>query len=170
MSRTRSNIPNTPVARRQRVSELLTRESVRSQGQLEKLLRADGLEVTQATLSRDLDELGAVKIRDASGDLVYAVPGEVDRRLPATSEAVSAKLARRCEEALLSAEAAGGLVVLRTPPGAAHFLAIAVDGAGLPEVLGTLAGDDTVFVATRDPDGGPALADRFAAMAEGRTG
>lgn len=167
MVKRRSNIPNTPVARRRRIAELLMTETVRSQGQLEKLLATDGLDVTQATLSRDLEELGAVKIRDESGALVYAVPGEVDRRLPVTTEAVHARLARRCEEVLISAEPSANLVVLRTPPGAAHFLASTLDAAELDTVIGSIAGDDTVLVVTRQPDGGTELASYLRRLAEG---
>lgn len=169
MVKRRSNIPNTPVARRRRVAELLMTETVRSQGQLEKLLSEDGLEVTQATLSRDLEDLGAVKIRDESGTLVYAVPGEIDRRLPVANAAVEARLARRCGEVLVSAEASANLVILRTPPGAAHFLASSIDAADLDSVIGTIAGDDTVLLITRDPAGGEELAQYIAGLAEGAT-
>ena len=112
--------------------------------------------VTQATLSRDLVELDAVKVRAASGALVYAVPGEGgDRRPAAPGETAAARhrLARLCGELLVSAEASANLVVLRTPPGAAQFLASAIDKAELRDVLGTIAGDDTVLVIGRDPAG-----------------
>jgi transcriptional regulator of arginine metabolism len=147
--------PPTPTARRARIAELLSRQAVRSQSELADLLAADGVVVTQATLSRDLVELGAVKVRAAEG-LVYAVPAEGGDRTPRPASgplAQQARLARLCEDLLVTAEASGNLVVARTPPGAAQFLASAVDHAAMPEVLGSIAGDDTVLLIARtDPD------------------
>jgi transcriptional regulator of arginine metabolism len=163
-----THIPGTKRARQQRIVELLATEQVRSQSELAELLNADGLAVTQATLSRDLVELDAVKVRSASGALVYAVPAEGGDRspvVPGETAASEARLARLCGELLVSAEASGNLVVLRTPPGAANFLASSMDKAELGDVLGTIAGDDTVLVISRDPVGGEALARRFLALA-----
>ncbi len=160
--------PATKSARHQQIVELVTHREVRSQTELADLLAAHGVRVTQATLSRDLVELDAVKIRAASGALVYAVPAEGgDRRPtgPRDSAAAAQRLARLCGELLVSAEASANLVVLRTPPGAAQFLASAFDKAELPDVLGTIAGDDTVLVIGRVPEGGDALARRFLALA-----
>ncbi len=162
----------TKVARHRHIVDLLHRRTVRSQTELADLLAADGFVVTQATLSRDLLELGAVKVRHADAGLVYAVPGEGGDRSPRTvvsQEQLDARLARLCEELLVTAEASGNLVVLRTPPGAAQYLANAVDHSVLPAVLGTIAGDDTVLVVTRDPSGGQDVADRFLALARGET-
>lgn len=159
--------PQTKTARHARIVDLLGSARVRSQTQLADLLAADGVAVTQATLSRDLVELGAVKVRDAHG-LVYAVPGEGGDRTPRPAVAADvhdARLARLCAELLVTAEASANLVVLRTPPGAAQFLASAVDHASLPSLLGTIAGDDTVLVISREPDGGAAVAERFLALA-----
>ncbi|MBD8869263.1 arginine repressor [Nocardioides donggukensis] len=161
--------PATKNARHQRIVELVNQHEVRSQGELAVLLAESGLRVTQATLSRDLVELDAVKVRAPSGALVYAVPGEGgDRRpvAPADSSAGRARLSRLCGELLVSAEASGNLVVLRTPPGAAQFLGSAFDKADFPDILGTIAGDDTVLVIGRDPRGGGTLARRFLGMAE----
>jgi transcriptional regulator of arginine metabolism len=159
----------TRVARQARIVELISRRPVRSQTELLGLLEAEGIETTQATLSRDLDELGAVKFRDGEGDLVYAVPAEggdqTPRLAPQNGEG-SARLSRLAAELLVSADASGQLVVLRTPPGAAQFLASAVDRAALRDVMGTIAGDDTVLVIARDPDGGAALADRMLGLAQ----
>ncbi|HEY6933665.1 MAG TPA: arginine repressor [Marmoricola sp.] len=163
-----AHIPVTKRARQQRIVELLATEQVRSQTELAELLLADGVAVTQATLSRDLVELDAVKVRSASGALVYAVPAEGGDRtpvVPGETAASEARLARLCGELLVSAEASGNLVVLRTPPGAANFLASSMDKAELGDVLGTIAGDDTVLVISRDPVGGQALARRFLALA-----
>jgi transcriptional regulator of arginine metabolism len=156
--------PGTKNARHQQIVDLVTHHEVRSQGELAALLAEQGVSVTQATLSRDLLELDAVKIRAASGSLVYAVPAEGGDRRPATpGETVSgqARLAKLCAELLVSAEASANLVVLRTPPGAAQYLASAFDKAELHEILGTIAGDDTVLVIGREPAGGDDLARRF---------
>ncbi len=161
-------VPATKSARHQRIIELVTHHEVHSQTELADLLATEGLRVTQATLSRDLVELDALKVRSASGSLVYAVPGEGgDRRLTSPGETAAAltRLARLCGELLVSADASANLVVLRTPPGAAQFLGSAFDKAELPDVLGTIAGDDTVLVIGRDPAGGDALARRFLALA-----
>ncbi|MGQ7298314.1 arginine repressor [Quadrisphaera sp. KR29] len=165
--------PATPTGRRARIAAIIAARAVRSQTELAELLAADGVVVTQATLSRDLVELGAVKVRSGgtAGGLVYAVPAEGADRTPrpAVPEAGrAARLARLCEELLVTAEASGGLVVVRTPPGAAQFLASAVDHAALPEVMGCIAGDDTVLLVARHPDGGAALAARMIALADGR--
>ncbi|GAA1475558.1 arginine repressor [Nocardioides aestuarii] len=160
--------PTTKNARHQRIVELVSHHEVRSQTELAELLAASGLHVTQATLSRDLVELDAVKVRGHSGALVYALPGEGgDRRptAPGESGVMTTRLARLCSELLVSAEANQNLVVLRTPPGAAQYLASAFDKAELPDVLGTIAGDDTVLVIGREPGGGDALARRFVALA-----
>jgi transcriptional regulator of arginine metabolism len=159
-------IPLTKAARHARIVELLTRHKVRSQPELAKLLAEQGVEVTQATLSRDLDELGALKLRADDGTLVYALPGEGGGRIPlyragsgnGSPENPDARLRRIAEEFLVSAEASANLVILRTPPGAAQFLASAVDHAGWETILGTVAGDDTILVISRDPAGGGALA------------
>jgi transcriptional regulator of arginine metabolism len=159
--------PATKTARQQRIVELLGRQPVRSQTELAELLADAGLVVGQATLSRDLVELGAVKVRDGSGQLVYAVPGEGGDRTPRAGEAAAfeARLARVAAELLVTAEASANLVILRTPPGAAQYLASAIDHAGLEAVLGTIAGDDTVLVVSRDPTGGDALVQRFLNLA-----
>jgi transcriptional regulator of arginine metabolism len=163
-----TSIPATKASRHRRIIELLSRGPVHSQAELARLLSDDGLAVTQATLSRDLDELGAVRIRDTDGSLVYAVPAEGGDRTPrAPGPGTNAtRLARIAEELLVSAEASANLVVLRTPPGAAQFFASAVDQAALPDLLGTIAGDDTVLVITRDPAGGAAIAAYFLSLAQ----
>lgn len=164
------HIPLTKSARQQRIIELLATAEVRSQTELADLLADAGVHVTQATLSRDLVELDAVKVRVGSGALVYAVPGEGGDRTPVVgreSAASEARLARLCAELLVGADASANLVVLRTPPGAASFLASALDKAELGAVLGTIAGDDTVLVISRDTDGGELLAQRLLALANG---
>jgi transcriptional regulator of arginine metabolism len=207
--------PLTKTARQARIAAILAREQVRSQEELADLLeRYASVHVTQATLSRDLDELGVVRLR-AGGALVYALPDvpggpgshpggalfsphtdpgqdepEQDpgppggESAPATRLARSepsppaalarsepsppARLARYLGELLTSAEASANLVVVRTPAGAAQFLASVIDHAALPPILGTVAGDDTVLVIARDPAGGEALAAEFLRLAERR--
>ncbi|WP_182113678.1 MULTISPECIES: arginine repressor [unclassified Actinotalea] len=166
-----AGVPQTKAARHALIARLLARAPMRSQGELAAALANEGVSVTQATLSRDLVELGAVRIRAQDGNLTYAVPGEGGDRTPHLAEArerLAARLARLCAELLVTAEASGNLVVLRTPPGAAQFLASAVDHSVLPGVMGTIAGDDTVLVISNEPDGGHAVAQRFLDLAGGR--
>ena len=157
---TAARLPLTKAARQARVSELITRGVVHSQSELADLLVASGLSVTQATVSRDLAELGAFKVRGSDG-LVYALPATLPSNgssgASAYGSGASSHLTRRLSELLLSAEAAGTMVVLRTPPGGAHLLASSIDTAELAEVAGTLAGDDTVLLVCR-PDAGAAEA------------
>jgi transcriptional regulator of arginine metabolism len=152
--------------RQHRIVELLSAHEVHSQGELSDLLVAEGTEVTQATLSRDLVELGAVKIRRGRA-LVYAVPGEGGEvaAVGSTRDAASARLRRTCEELLVSAVAAVNLVVLRTPPGAASYLASAIDQTRDPDVVGTIAGDDTILLVTGGTDRAVAVAERLQSLA-----
>jgi transcriptional regulator of arginine metabolism len=154
----------TRVARQDRIVELVSTMAVRSQTELAKILAAEGVDVTQATLSRDLDELGAVKLRGADGGTpVYVIPedGSPVRGV----QGGTSRLTRLLGEVLVSADSSANLTVLRTPPGAAQFLASAIDRAALHEVIGTIAGDDTVLVIARESLTGAELADRFTTMA-----
>lgn len=161
-------IPGTRAARHRRIVTILEREDIRSQPELLARLADDGITVTQATLSRDLLELGAVRVRRAGGGaLVYAVAaqgGDATPRPVLELHESRARLGRLCEELLVSATATGNQVVLRTPPGAAQYLASAIDRSDTPDVLGTIAGDDTILVITPEPDGGQALASRLLAL------
>lgn len=163
--------PGTRTARHALIGRILSRAAVRSQSELAERLAEEGVGVTQATLSRDLDELGAVKVRNTMGWLVYALPGEGGDTTPRAAEegVVDARLIRVCEEVLTSARSSANLVVLRTPPGAAQYLASAIDHATRADILGTIAGDDTVLVITTDPEGGEAVAEWFLALAQGQT-
>ena len=163
----RERAPATKAARHAKIATILTERPIRAQHDLAEALGELGSHVTQATLSRDLVELGAVKVRDAHG-LFYALPAEGGDRSPAVvveREVLDARLARLCEELLVGAEASANLAVLRTPPGAAQFLANAIDHSAVTDVIGTIAGDDTVLVVTRRGDGGSALAERFLTLA-----
>ncbi|MGK2869117.1 MAG: arginine repressor [Mycobacterium sp.] len=150
----------TRVGRQARIVTLLSAHAVSSQGELAAMLSAEGIEVTQATLSRDLEELGAVKLRGADGGVgVYIVPedGSPVRGVSGGTERVTKLLG----ELLVSTDASANIAVLRTPPGAAHYLASAIDRASLPQVVGTIAGDDTIFVMAREPMTGAELAIMF---------
>lgn len=166
-----STTPVTKAARHAKIRDLITRGSIRSQADLVTELSAEGIGVTQGTLSRDLVEIGAARVRAADGGMVYAVPGEgPERALQAELSAAEStgRLRSLCRDLLISAEASANLVILRTPPGAAQFLASAVDNSGLEEILGAIAGDDTIMLVTRQPTGGAEVAARFASFAEGR--
>ncbi|HAY44407.1 arginine repressor [Glutamicibacter sp.] len=163
--------PSTKTARQARIRAFLGNNSVKSQAELLGLLKDDGLEVTQATLSRDLVEIGAVRIRDHLGQLIYAIRQEGGDRSPQTAitqEVLDARLAKICQEQLVTAEGSANIVVLRTPPGAANLLALAIDHSQIPAILGCIAGDDTIMVITRAADGASQVASRFLQLAEPR--
>lgn len=162
--------PGTKAARQATIAAILaeTGRPVRSQDQLVDRLAEQGVFITQATLSRDLDEIGAVRLRGPDGALVYALPPEHPDSVGGLSGAAVAAFSRVAGDLLLSAEASGNLVVLKTPPGAAQLMASMIDRSGMTAVLGTVAGDDTVLVVARDPAGGDELAATFLQLAERR--
>ena len=161
--KTAPEVAATRAGRQARIVAILSSKSVRSQSELAAMLAAEGIDVTQATLSRDLEELGAVKLRGADGGTpVYVIP---DDGSPVRGiEGGTARLARLLGELLVSADASGNLAVLRTPPGAAHYLASALDRAALHDVVGTIAGDDTLLVVAREPRTGAELVDRLQSL------
>jgi transcriptional regulator of arginine metabolism len=118
-------------------------------------LAEHGLTVTQATVSRDLDQLGAIKVKRGGGSC-YALPDQLGG-----GDWAADRLSRLVVEWVQSADLAGNLVVLKTPPGSAHLVAFAIDQARLPDVAGTVAGSDTIFVAVRDTEAAARLADWF---------
>lgn len=136
---TASHAADTRAGRQARIIALLSTQSVRSQSELAALLAAEGIDTTQATLSRDLDELGAVKLRAADGGS-RCLCGARGRQSSAWVSGGTDRLSRLLGELLVSTDASGNLAVLRTPPGAAHYLASAIDRAALPDVVGTIAG------------------------------
>jgi transcriptional regulator of arginine metabolism len=172
--------PATKAARHEQIAGILAQAQVRSQEELAALLAGRGVRVAQATLSRDLEEIGAVRLRGPGGALVYALPngpggpgsrpggvGAAEAEGTEGAErAFTGTLPRVAAELLVSAEASANLVVLRTPAGGAQLLASALDHAGWPAILGTVAGDDTVLVITRDPTGGAAVAGALLRQAE----
>lgn len=130
------------------VAKMLARHSVASQEQLVDLLAAEGVVSTQATVSRDLLDLGAVKVRVGDGESIYAVPEQ-----PHEQRAPEDHLRRVFGEWVVEVARSGDLVVLRTPPGSAHVVGSALDRSDLPDVLGTVAGDDTLIVVVRPRTG-----------------
>ena len=146
--------------RQHRIARLLETHAVASQTRLVELLAADGIHATQATVSRDLDELGAVKVRVPGGETVYAIP-----ELAFDQVAPEDHLRRVFSDWVVQVAWSANLVVLRTPPGSAHVVGSALDRAGLREVVGTVAGDDTVLVVVDEQVGGSEVGNRLAVLA-----
>jgi transcriptional regulator of arginine metabolism len=145
--------------RQHRIVKLLETRAVGSQAHLVELLAADGVEATQTTVSRDLEELGALKVRLPGGETAYALP-----ELPSRQVAPEDHLRRVLGEWVVEARGSANLVVLRTPPGSAHVVGSALDRSGYPGVIGTVAGDDTVLVVTAEPSGGATIASRLSEL------
>ncbi|MCX6521451.1 MAG: arginine repressor [Actinobacteria bacterium] len=143
----------TKVQRQQTIAKLIAMNPITSQPQLLDLLAVEGIAATQATVSRDLDDLGAVKVRVPGGDTVYALPEFEPARV-----APQDHLRRVMGEWVAEVRSSGHLVVLRTPPGCAHVVGSALDRSNLPQILGTVAGDDTLLCVADEETGGPALA------------
>ncbi len=146
--------------RQHRIARLLEEQPISSQGQIVELLAADGVVATQATVSRDLEELGAVKVRIPGGTMAYALP-EHAREAAAPDD----HLRRVMGDFVVEVAHSANLVVLRTPPGSAHVIGSAIDRAGLPDVLGTVAGDDTLLLVCSEHAGGAQVAAQLAALA-----
>jgi transcriptional regulator of arginine metabolism len=145
--------------RQHRITKLLEASAVGSQAHLAELLGAEGIEATQTTVSRDLEELGAVKVRLPGGDTAYALP-----ELPSQQLAPEDHLRRVLGEWVVEADHSGNLIVLRTPPGSAHVVGSALDRSGFTGVIGTVAGDDTVLVVASEALGGATVAHRLAVL------
>ena len=146
-------------ARRAKAISLIQSGVVSSQSDLVKLLKKAGYAVTQATASRDLEEIGAVKARDKNGETVYQIRESADDAI-VRSAPVPSKL-------ILSVDHSANLAVIHTPPGAAQFLASSLDHAGLTGVIGTIAGDDTIILVSKKATGGAHLAKELLAYAQG---
>lgn len=142
------------------VAKVLTAGAVASQEQLVRLLADEGCVATQATVSRDLDDLGAVKVRGPGGETVYAIP-----ELPKDQRAPDDHLRRVLGDWVVEVAHSANLVVLRTPPGTANVVGSALDRSGLGEILGTVAGDDTLIVVVANDVGGAAVAQHLRELA-----
>ena len=146
--------------RQHRIVKLLEHHAVTNQTQLVELLEAEGIRATQATVSRDLEDLGAIKVRAGGGDSLYAIP-----ELPKDQVAPEDHLRRVFGDWVVDVVHSGNLIVLRTPPGSAHVVAAALDRSDRPEILGTVAGDDTLLVVVAEDVGGKALAVQLSDLA-----
>lgn len=143
----------TKVQRQQTIAKLVTTHAVSNQPQLVELLAVEGIAATQATVSRDLEDLGAVKVRVPGGDTVYAIPEYEPHRI-----APEDQLRRVMGEWVAEVKVSLNIVVLRTPPGCAHVVASALDRSGVTGIVGTVAGDDTLLCVADPTLGGEALA------------
>ncbi len=146
--------------RQHRIARILEQHAVGSQIQLVELLADDRVVATQATVSRDLEDMGAVKVRVPGGELVYAIP-----ELPSDQIAPEDNLRRVFGDWVVDVSHSVNLVILRTPPGSAHVVASALDRAGLEEIIGTVAGDDTILVVCAETWPGRRVADRMRSLA-----
>jgi len=146
--------------RQHRISELLEREVISTAAQIVARLQSEGIAATQATVTRDLQELGTIKVRDEHGSrrIVIATAAKM-------SSAPLDHLRRMMGEWVVSVESSDNLVVVRTPPGCAHVVASALDRSALDGVLGSVAGDDTILVIASERRGGSLLAEEFRALA-----
>ena len=147
-------------ARRAKAISLIKAGVVHSQSDLVKLLKKAGFVVTQATASRDLEEIGAVRGRNSNGDSVYVISASSDGAIAASMPLPS--------DLILSVEASGNLAVVRTPPGGAQYLASTLDNSGISSIIGTIAGDDTVLVVSKKATGGADLAKELLSYASKR--
>jgi transcriptional regulator of arginine metabolism len=142
------------------VVKLIEQHVVHNQMDLVELLAADGIAATQATVSRDLDDLGAIKVRVPGGESAYAIP-----ELPKDQVAPEDHLRRVLGDWVVEVASSANLVVLRTPPGSAHVVGSALDRAGLEGILGTVAGDDTLILVADEDVGGRQVARRLSDLA-----
>jgi transcriptional regulator of arginine metabolism len=147
--------------RHRAIAELIRRQPLANQEELAERLAAQGFGVTQATISRDLEQLGAVKVR-RDGRFGYALPDQL-----ASSGGNSTHLATVLRDWVRLIDFAGNLVVLKTPPGSAHLIGVALDEAALADVVGTICGDDTVFVAVREAESALRFVEELKALRSG---
>jgi transcriptional regulator of arginine metabolism len=150
----------TKTQRQHRIGELLEREVISTAAQVVARLQAEGIAATQATVTRDLQELGTIKVRDEHGSRRIVVASA-----PNMTSAPVDHLRRMMGEWVVSVDSSGNLVVVRTPPGCAHVVASALDRSVLDGVLGSVAGDDTILVIASEQRGGLSLAAEFRALA-----
>lgn len=148
--------------RQKAMADLIRAHALASQDELAGRLAGLGFEVTQATVSRDLEQLGALKVR-RDGRISYALPEQLTANVAAPS-----RLASVLRDWVRAVEVAATIVVLKTPPGSAHLVGVALDEAALPEIAGTICGDDTIFAACRSADDGEEVAMKLRALASGQ--
>lgn len=141
---------NTVSARRSAAIAAINSQRIHSQEDLVQALKKAGYSVTQATASRDIEEIGAVRVRNHKGEMVYSISEDIDSSL--------ARSMPLPQELILSVDSSANLAVVRTPPGGAQLLASSLDHSGIKEIIGTIAGDDTVLVVSKSATGGSALA------------
>ena len=158
--------PMSMAARRARIAEMISETPIASQDDLRRLLHVEGIDVPQATVSRDLEALGAVKRHESDGRIRYEILQPTVSRLSPSTGADA--LARVTADVLLDAEAAMNIAVLHTPPGAAHYLAGFLDRTNVEDLVGTVAGDDTVIVVMRSAEGAGDLCERLLLLAGGK--
>ena len=151
---------STKAQRQQAIARIIAAQTVSSQPQLQKLLAKNGIEATQATVSRDLEELGAVKVRVAGGESRYAIPEYEPERIAPTDQ-----LRRVLNEWVAEVTHSGPMVVVRTPPGCAHVVASALDRSAMEGLIGTVAGDDTLLCVAAESTGGKKLAEKIRDLA-----
>ena len=155
--------PHTKVAIQEIIKDWITQGSIHSQIEIVDRLKNSGFDVTQATVSRDLEDIGAVRGRDSQGDPNYRINQEsIDEPL--------SKVSRLISDLLVDVKSSGNLTVLRTPPGGAQLLASALDRASragtIPQIIGTIAGDDTVLVVSSESDGAEQNAQLLLSLAQ----
>ena len=150
----------TKTQRQHRISDLLEREVISTAAQLVARLKSEGIVATQATVTRDLQDLGTIKVRDLHGSRRIVIASA-----PAVAAAPVDHLRRMMGEWVGSVDCSGNLVVIRTPPGCAHVVASALDRSALDGVLGSIAGDDTILVIADERRGGAALVKEFRSLA-----
>lgn len=146
--------------RQYKIAKILQSNSVYSQSQLVELLSGEGVVATQATVSRDLDELGAIKVKSGGGQSIYAIP-----ELPKDQSSTQDHLKRVLSDWVVDVVASSVFVMVRTPPGCAHVVASALDRSQMDGFLGTVAGDDTVLILADESIGGVGLAQKIASLA-----
>lgn len=156
---------HTKTSRHDTICSVIRRMSMHSQAELLAELERHGMSVTQATLSRDLVEIGAIKVRGTDG-AVYAVPSADGQNRLEHGEPGDTRLPRVLAELLVSAQASAHMAVLRTPPGAAQYVASVIDRSALPEILGTIAGDDTILLIAAEDTRGTDLVARIHDLAK----
>ncbi len=149
-------------ARRAKAISLIESGVVHSQSDLVVLLKKSGYRVTQATASRDLEEIGAVRARDKNGESIYKISGSTDEAL--------ARISPLPSKLILSIDHSANLTVIHTPPGAAQFLASSLDHAHFTGVIGTIAGDDTIILVTKKATGGAQVAKELRSYSQTNVG